>query len=229
MATLVSHRTRASARPLEELHPTQLVDFHTGDDADRGDPRLATSAPGADSVTRRRGALPRSVPQNAYGRREFRHRRGWRRRRTGDAVSHVPSRSLRATRVTPAFLASFRCAANDGQRAAWGRKELQSPRATQRSPPTLRLLRDCGEGVDVLDGAGGDDLLSVRAFLITFAPGKQSRRRARSPPRRRHPLSTEASTTVFTSSTLLLRTARTTKSARMSWPRDPSPRDGSPP
>merc|ERR1719387_157148 len=97
--------------------------------------------------------------------------------RVGDAVSHVPADPPRDEGHAGLF--GILQVRGEGRAA-----RRVGPEGATVAPCTYEEHRrrrysffgDCGERVDVLDGSRGDDLFTLRAFLILLAPRKQRRR-----------------------------------------------------
>mmetsp|Transcript_5386 Transcript_5386/g.15100 ORF Transcript_5386/g.15100 Transcript_5386/m.15100 type:complete len:282 (+) Transcript_5386:103-948(+) len=93
----------------------------------------------------------------------------------GDAVSHVPADPPR-DEGHAGFLGSLqvRGEGRAARRVGPERAAVAARHDEEHCGGRDALLRDRRERVDVLDGAGGDDLFTLRAFLILRAPGEQS-------------------------------------------------------
>merc|ERR1719238_224660 len=93
----------------------------------------------------------------------------------GDAISHVPADPPR-DEGHASFLGILQVR---GERRAARRVGPEGAAIASRYDEEHRGRRysffgDCGERVDVLDGSGGDDSLTVGPFLVLRAPGEQS-------------------------------------------------------
>ena len=132
--------------------------------------------------------------------------------RVGDAISHVPANPPR-DEGHAGFLGILQVR---GERRAARRVGPEGAAVASRYDEERRgrrdtLLRDRREGVDVLDGAGGDDLFALRAFLILLAPRKQRRHGPALVLGGDPSVARRVDDRLHLEDTLLLRTARTDK------------------